>query len=286
MDEWLGRTAFFKCEPLQRAGSFKIRGALNAVLCLDEASAPAGVVTHSSGNFAQALALSARLRGIPAHIVMPSSAPLVKQQAVAGYGGRIILCEPTLAAREETAARVVEETGGTLLHPFDHPDVIAGQGTLALELVEQVEGLDAVIVPVGGGGLISGITLALRELAPSVRVFTAEPSGAADAARSKSSGRLIPQEEPDTIADGLLTSLGRHTWPVIRDLVEEVLVVDDVQIREAMERTWTRMKLLVEPSAAVPLAAARSMRFQEIAGIERVAIVFSGGNLDLAKLAQ
>jgi len=286
MDEWLGRTAFFKCEPLQRAGSFKIRGALNAVLCLDEASAPAGVVTHSSGNFAQALALSARLRGIPAHIVMPSSAPLVKQQAVAGYGGRIILCEPTLAAREETAARVVEETGGTLLHPFDHPDVIAGQGTLALELVEQVEGLDAVIVPVGGGGLISGITLALRELAPSVRVFAAEPSGADDAARSKSSGRLIPQEEPDTIADGLLTSLGRHTWPVIRDLVEEVLVVDDVQIREAMERTWTRMKLLVEPSAAVPLAAARSMRFQEIAGIERVAIVFSGGNLDLAKLAQ
>jgi len=286
MDEWLGRTAFFKCEPLQRAGSFKIRGALNAVLCLDEASAPAGVVTHSSGNFAQALALSARLRGIPAHIVMPSSAPLVKQQAVAGYGGRIILCEPTLAAREETAARVVEETGGTLLHPFDHPDVIAGQGTLALELVEQVEGLDAVIVPVGGGGLISGIALALRELAPSVRIFAAEPSGADDAARSKSSGRLIPQEEPDTIADGLLTSLGRHTWPVIRDLVEEVLVVDDVQIREAMERTWTRMKLLVEPSAAVPLAAARSMRFQEIAGIERVAIVFSGGNLDLAKLAQ
>ncbi len=286
MDQWLGRTAFFKCEPLQRAGSFKIRGALNAVLCLEEGRAQAGVVTHSSGNFAQALALSARLRGIPAHIVMPSSAPLVKQQAVAGYGGRVILCEPTLAAREETAARVVEETGGTLLHPFDHPDVIAGQGTLALELVEQVHDMDAVIVPVGGGGLISGITLALRELAPSVRVFAAEPAGADDAARSKSSGRLIPQASPDTIADGLLTSLGQHTWPVVRDLVEEVLVVDDTQIREAMERTWTRMKLLIEPSAAAPLAAARATRFQSITGIERLAIVFSGGNLDLAKLVQ
>jgi threonine dehydratase/serine racemase len=172
------------------------------------------------------------------------------------------------------------------LHPFDHPDVIAGQGTLALELVEQVQHLDAVIVPVGGGGLISGITLALRELAPSVRVFAAEPAGADDAARSKSSGRLIPQDCPDTIADGLLTSLGKHTWPVVRDLVEEVLVVDDTQIRESMERTWTRMKLLIEPSAAVPLAAARATRFQEIQGIERVAIVFSGGNLDLAKLAK
>jgi len=286
MDEWLGLEAFFKCEPLQRAGSFKIRGALNAVLLLQEQRAQAGVVTHSSGNFAQALALSARLRGIPAHIVMPSNAPLVKQQAVAGYGGLITLCEPTLAAREETAARLVEETGGTLLHPFDHQDVIAGQGTLALELVEQVESLDAVIVPVGGGGLISGIALALRELAPSVRVFAAEPLGADDAARSKAAGRLIPQESPDTIADGLLTSLGQLTWPVVRDLVEEVLVVNDEQIREAMEKTWTRMKLLIEPSAAVPLAAAQAARFQELEGLERVAIVFSGGNLDLAKLTR
>jgi threonine dehydratase/serine racemase len=211
---------------------------------------------------------------------------LVKQQAVAGYGGRITLCEPTLAAREETAARLVEETGGTLLHPFDHPAVIAGQGTLALELVEQVDKLDAVIVPIGGGGLISGVALALRELAPSVRVFGAEPLGADDAARSKAEGRLIPQENPNTIADGLLTSLGQFTWPVVRDLVEEVLVVDDVQIREAMEKTWTRMKLLIEPSAAVPLAAAHAARFQEIEGLKRVAVVFSGGNLDLAKLAR
>ena len=286
MDGWLGRQAFFKCELLQRAGSFKIRGALNAVLCLDDTRALAGVVTHSSGNFAQALALSARLQGIPAHIVMPSSAPAVKQQAVADYGGRIILCEPNLVAREQTAARVVAESGGTLLHPFDHPDVIAGQGTIALELVEQVKDLDAIIVPVGGGGLISGIALALRELAPAVRVFGAEPAGADDAARSKRAGQLILQDDPDTIADGLLTSLGHYTWPVVRDVVEEVLVVDDEQIREAMHRTWTRMKLLIEPSAAVPLAAARAPRFQALRGIERVAIVFSGGNLDLAKMSQ
>jgi len=286
MDQWLGRELFFKCEPFQRAGSFKIRGALNAVLSLSDEQAAAGVVTHSSGNFAQALALAASLRGIPAHIVMPSNSPQVKQRAVAGYGGRIELCEPTLAAREEAADRVVRETGGTLLHPFDHPDVIAGQGTLALELIEQVPDLDAVVVPIGGGGLISGIALALHELAPKVRVFAAEPRGADDAARSKAAGRLLRQEAPDTIADGLLTSMGEHTWPVVRDLVEEVIVVDDSAIREAMERIWTRMKVLVEPSAAVPLAAVASPGFRERDGLARVAVVLSGGNLDLKKLKQ
>jgi threonine dehydratase/serine racemase len=284
MDRWRGKTMFFKCEPFQRTGSFKIRGALNAVLSLSDERAAAGVVTHSSGNFAQALALSASLRGIPAHIVMPSNSPQVKRQAVAGYGGRITLCEPTLAAREESAARLVAETGGTLLHPFDHPDVIAGQGTLALELVEQVPDLDAVVVPIGGGGLVSGIALALAELRPSVRVFAAEPAGADDAARSKAAGRLIPQEDPRTIADGLLTSLGQHTWPVVRDLVEQVLVVDDVATREAMERIWTRMKVLIEPSAAVGLAAVASEEFGQLPGLERVAVVLSGGNLDLEKL--
>jgi threonine dehydratase len=286
MDQWLGLELFFKCEAFQRAGSFKIRGALNAVLSLSEEEAASGVVTHSSGNFAQALALAASLRGIPAHIVMPSNSPQVKQEAVAGYGGRIELCAPTLAAREEAAARVVRETGGTLLHPFDHPDVIAGQGTLALELNEQAPDLDAVVVPIGGGGLISGIALALQELAPRVRVFAAEPQGADDAARSKAAGRLVPQEAPDTIADGLLTSLGEHTWPVVRDLVEDVLVVDDSAIREAMERIWTRMKVLVEPSAAVSLAAVASPGFRELDGLRRVAVVLSGGNLDLEKLRQ
>ncbi|MBJ95430.1 MAG: serine dehydratase [Rickettsiales bacterium] len=286
MDQWLGRSGFFKCELFQKAGSFKVRGALNAILSLDDTIARNGVVTHSSGNFAQALALGARLRGIPAHIVMPSSAPAVKQRAVAEYGGQIRLCEPTLEARERTAAQLVKETGGTLLHPFDHPDVIAGQGTIALELMEQVQGLDAVIVPVGGGGLISGIALALAELAPTVRVFGAEPLGADDAARSKAAGRLIPQTAPDTIADGLLTSLGQFTWPVVRDRVEEILVVDDREIREAQHRIWTRMKLLVEPSGAVPLAAARSDRFAQLQGVNRVAMVLSGGNLDFGDLLE
>ncbi len=284
MNQWLGREMLFKCEPFQRAGSFKIRGALNAVLCLSDEQSAAGVITHSSGNFAQALALAARLRGIPASIVMPSNSPQVKQQAVAGYGGRIELCEPTLAAREEAAARLAAESGGTLLHPYDHPDVIAGQGTLALELIEQAPALDAVVVPIGGGGLISGIALALRELAPSVRVFAAEPAGADDAARSKAAGRLILQDHPDTIADGLLTSMGQHTWPVVRDLVEQVLVVEDSATREAMERIWTRMKVLVEPSAAVPLAAVASEAFRGLDGLRRVAVVLSGGNLDLEKL--
>tara|TARA_Y100001968_G_scaffold333147_1_gene394379 strand:+ start:63 stop:680 length:618 start_codon:yes stop_codon:yes gene_type:complete len=205
---------------------------------------------------------------------------------VAEYGGQIRLCEPTLEARERTAAQLVKETGGTLLHPFDHPDVIAGQGTIALELMEQVQGLDAVIVPVGGGGLISGIALALAELAPTVRVFGAEPLGADDAARSKAAGRLIPQTAPDTIADGLLTSLGQFTWPVVRDRVEEILVVDDREIREAQHRIWTRMKLLVEPSGAVPLAAARSDRFAQLQGVNRVAMVLSGGNLDFGDLLE
>lgn len=284
MNQWLGREMLFKCEPFQRAGSFKIRGALNAVLCLSDEQSAAGVITHSSGNFAQALALAARLRGIPASIVMPSNSPQVKQQAVAGYGGRIELCEPTLAAREEAAARLAAESGGTLLHPYDHPDVIAGQGTLALELIEQAPALDAVVVPIGGGGLISGIALALRELAPSVRVFAAEPAGADDAARSKAAGRLILQDHPDTIADGLLTSMGQHTWPVVRDLVEQVLVVEDSATREAMQRIWTRMKVLVEPSAAVPLAAVASEAFRGLDGLRRVAVVLSGGNLDLEKL--
>ena len=261
-----------------------MRGALNAVLSLDDARARAGVVTHSSGNFAQALALSARIRGIPAHIVMPSNAPAVKQQAVAGYGGRIILCAPTLEARETTAAAVVAETGATLLHPFDHPDVIAGQGTVALELCEQQPDLDAVIVPVGGGGLLSGIALALRELAPAVKVFAAEPTGADDAYRSKAAGRLVPQTAPDTVADGLLTSLGQWTWPVVRDVVDEVLLVDDAAILTSMRLVYERMKLVVEPSAAVPLAAALLPSFRQRSGLERVGIILSGGNVDVERL--
>ena len=284
LDDRAERALFFKCENFQKIGAFKMRGALNAVLLLSDEAAARGVVTHSSGNFAQAVALAARHRGIPAHIVMPENAPVVKRRAVEGYGARVIMCPATLAARQSTADAVRAETGATFLHPYDQAEVIAGQGTVGLELVEQVEALDAVIVPVGGGGLLGGITLALRELAPDIRVFAAEPAGADDASRSLAASELIPQVGPNTIADGLLTSLGQLTWPIIRDCVEDVLVVDDDAIADAMRMVWERMKLVIEPSAATAVAAAWAPAFQRLEGISRVAIVISGGNVDLGKL--
>ncbi|MEC9073262.1 MAG: pyridoxal-phosphate dependent enzyme, partial [Myxococcota bacterium] len=276
LDGLSDRQLFFKCENLQKIGAFKMRGALNAVLSLSEEDAARGVVTHSSGNFAQAVALSAKMRGVPAHIVMPVTAPEVKRQAVAGYGARIIPCPPTLEARETTTRDVMAETGATFLHPYDQPEVIAGQGTTALELMEQVADLDAVVIPLGGGGLISGMALALRELAPGVRIIAAEPAGADDAARSKRLGKLIPQTGPNTVADGLLTSLGEWTWPVVRDVVERVVVVEDEEIIAAMRLIWERMKLVVEPSAAVGLAAVLSEEGRSLDGLERIAIVLSG----------
>ena len=281
LDGMCGRSLFFKCENLQKIGAFKMRGALNAVLLLPEEQAQRGVVTHSSGNFAQALALSAKVRGIPATIVMPNNSPEVKRRAVAGYGAEIRLCEPVLSARESTAAAVQAQTGATFVHPYDDPDVIAGQGTVGLELMEQVANLDAVVVPIGGGGLISGIALALRELAPHVKVIAAEPAGADDAARSKEAGELIPQTGPNTVADGLLTSLGQHTWPVVRDLVSEVVRVEDEDTIRVMRHIWERMKLVIEPSAAV--AAAGAMQHDSLGGA-RVGVVLSGGNVDLTKL--
>ena len=277
LDALAGRKLYFKCENLQKVGAFKYRGATNAVRRLTDAEAAKGVVTHSSGNHAQALALAARVRGIPAYIVMPRTAPLVKKNAVEGYGGIVTLCEPNLAARESTAAEIVARTGGTLIPPFDHPDVIAGQGTAALELFEEVPDLDAIITPVGGGGLLSGVAIAANGL----RVFGAEPTGADDAARSKAAGRFIPQTSPDTIADGLLTSLGALTWPIVRDKVERIVTVTDDQIRAAMRLVWERMKLIVEPSGAVGLAAVLSDEFKPLAGLNRVGIVFSGGNVNL-----
>ena len=283
LDTLAGTSLFFKCENFQRVGAFKMRGALNAVLSLSPEAAAQGVVTHSSGNFAQAVAASAGIRGIPAHIVMPENAPGVKRRAVEGYGARVIPCTPTLAAREETAEAVRKETGATLLHPFDQAEVIAGQGTVALELWEQVPDLDAVVVPVGGGGLISGIALAMNELDSDLRVFAAEPSGADDAAQSKAAGEWIPQTDPHSVADGLLTSLGQLTWPVVRDLVEAVIVVEDKAIVAAMRLVWERMKILVEPSAATAVAAVLSPDFP---GHElgRVGVVLSGGNVDLDHL--
>jgi threonine dehydratase/serine racemase len=275
------RPLYFKCENFQKGGSFKMRGALNALRSLPAAVAARGVVTHSSGNFAQAVALSARLCAVPAHIVMPSNAPAVKRRAVEGYGARVIECEPNLAARERAAAQVVAETGAVFLHPYDQDEVIAGQGTVALEILDQLSEFDAIVVPVGGGGLISGIALALAEQKPSIRVFGVEPSGADDAARSKAAGKWIPQSNPNTIADGLLTSLGERTWPVVRDLVEEILVVDDDAILGAMRLIWERMKILVEPSAATSLAAVLSPDFVNREDFGPTALLLSGGNVDL-----
>jgi threonine dehydratase/serine racemase len=284
LDRLAGRSLFFKCENLQKVGAFKFRGACNAVMKLPDDMARRGVVTHSSGNHAQALALAAKLRGIPAHIVMPSNASVVKRRGVEGYGGRVIECEPTLEARETTAAKVLAETGATLIPPYNHPDIIAGQGTAALELLDQVSGLDAIVAPVGGGGLISGVAIAGKGINPALRIFAAEPQGADDAARSKAAGKLIPQTGPKTIADGLLTSLGDLTWPVIRDLVERIITVSEEEIVGAMRLMWERTKLLIEPSAAVPVAAVLTDKFKALPGMQRVGIVLSGGNVNLDKL--
>ncbi len=282
IDELAGRELFFKCENFQRGGAFKMRGAASAVFALAAAEAGRGVATHSSGNFAQALALAARARGIPAHVVMPTSAPAVKRAATIGYGATVYDCEPTLAAREERSAEVVAATGATLLHPFNHQDVIAGQGTVALELLEDVPDLDAIVAPVGGGGLMSGICVAARGMNPDLHLIAAEPHGADDAWRSLAAGRLIPQTAPDTIADGLLTSLGDLTWPILRDHLERVVRVTDDEIRTALHLVMTRMKIVIEPSAATTLAAVLTGEFQALEGTRRVGIVLSGGNLEWA----
>ncbi len=284
IDRLAGRALFFKCEQLQKVGAFKFRGAWNAVASLDDETAARGVVTHSSGNHAQALALAARRRGIPAHIVMPRTAPAVKRRAVEDYGGRVIPCEPTLAAREEAVAQLQTELGSTLVHPYDDARVIAGQGTAALELLDQVARLDAIVTPVGGGGLLAGTAIAAKALVPGIRIFAAEPAGADDAARSKRAGVRIPQQAPVTIADGLLTSLGSLTWPVLRDEVEEVVVVEEHEIIAAMRLAWERAKLLIEASAAVALAAVLSERFRAIDAGTRVGVVLTGGNVDFEKL--
>ncbi len=284
LDALAGFELFFKCENLQRVGAFKIRGATNAILQLDEKIAQAGVVTHSSGNHAQAVALAARDRGIPAHVVMPTNAPRAKREATAGYGARIHPCEPTYEARMATCLDVARQTGATIIPPFDHAHIIAGQGTVALECVDQVDGLDAIVAPIGGGGLISGIALAARELPGSIRVIGGEPSGADDAARSKASGELVGMPKPRTIADGLRTGLGELTWPVVRDLVDSIVTVTDEDILNAMQLVWTRLNIVVEPSAATPFAAVLSPAFTRAVasqGVRRMAVVLTGGNLDL-----
>lgn len=277
-----GAQVFLKCENLQRVGAFKFRGACNAVFSLSNEEAKAGVATHSSGNHAQALALAAGLRGIPAFIVMPDNAPAVKKAAVAGYGGQITFCEPTLAAREATLANIVGQTGAALVHPYDDYRVISGQGTAALELLEEIADLDLVIAPVGGGGLLSGTAIAATGLSPKIRVIAAEPEQADDAYRSLQAGRIIPSENPQTIADGLLTSLGDLTFPIIQKQVEQIVTVSEAAIIEAMRYAWERTKLIIEPSAAVPLGMLMESKIS-FEGL-RIGIILSGGNVDLDHL--
>lgn len=282
LDAISGARLFFKCENFQKVGAFKFRGATNAVLNLTEGQRAAGVVTHSSGNHAAALAHAAAIRGMKAYIVMPSSAPEVKKRAVAGYGAEITFCEPTLAAREAAAAGVIERTGATMIHPYDNFYIIAGQGTAAMELLGELPDPDAVLVPVGGGGLLSGSAIAIRHMAPAAKIYGAEPLLADDAARSLRTGTIQPALPPRTIADGLLTSLCERTFTVIKKNVDDILTVSEEQIIEAMALIWTRMKIVVEPSSAVPLAAVLANR--ELFSGRKVGIVVSGGNADLSKL--
>lgn len=285
LDALAKRSLHFKCENFQRTGSFKFRGACNAVMSLTDDEARNGVVTHSSGNHAQALALAAKLRGIPAHVVMPSDSARTKCAAVEGYGGRIIFCAPTLAARETTAREVLAQTRGTFIPPYDHPMVIAGQGTIALELLAQVEDLDAIIVPLGGGGLISGITIAACALRPGIRIIGAEPETVGDAAESKRLGTRQPATGAVTIADGLRTSLGDLTWPVVRDLVDSVVTVSESEIKSALKLVYERMKLVIEPSSAVGVAAAIGP-LRDRHDFNSAGIILCGGNVDLDSLSQ
>ena len=281
VDALAGRRVHFKCENLQRTGSFKYRGATNAVRSLSDEVVARGVVTHSSGNHAQALALAARERGVPAWVVMPRGSAAVKREAVVGYGATVIDCER--AERAAVATRVARETGGTLIPPFDDWAVVAGQGTCTLELLADVPQLGAVVVPVGGGGLISGACLAAQHQGGRAAIFGAEPALAGDAARSLERGARQPPMPPESVADGLLTGLGELTWPVVRERVPRIFTVDEGQIVAAMRFAWERLKLVIEPSAAVGLAVVLSEPFRELPGLPDVGVILCGGNVDLGR---
>ena len=284
LDQLAGRKLFFKCENFQKVGAFKFRGGWNAVSMLSDSEAERGVCTHSSGNHAQAVAYSAQKRGIPAYIVMPNNSPDVKLNAVKGYGANITLCEPTLEARRTTLDGIAKKTGAAVIHPFNNPNVIAGQGTAALELIEEVSELDAVIAPIGGGGLMSGTCITTRSLLPDARLFGAEPKGADDAYRSLKEGKMLPQENPNTICDGLLTSMGENTWNILKDHLNDIYTVSDDEVIKAMKLIWERMKIIIEPSCATPVAVVMSPEFKQLEGIEKIGIILTGGNIDLSKL--
>ena len=273
---------FFKCENFQKVGAFKARGATNAVFLLAESQAGKGVATHSSGNHGAALARAARLRAIPAYVVMPDNASKVKRQSVERYGGTVVSCAPTLEAREQTLERVIADTGASMIHPYNDLRVMAGQGTAAVELIESVADLDLVFCPVGGGGLISGVAVAAKGLKPSIRVIGVEPAAADDAARSLKTGRIVPSLNPRTIADGLRTSLGDRTFAEIERHVDDIVTVSEESIVRAMRRIWQVMKILVEPSSAVAYAAVAESKVD--VGGRRVGLILTGGNVDLDAL--
>ncbi|MDZ7805778.1 MAG: pyridoxal-phosphate dependent enzyme [Gracilimonas sp.] len=282
VDERAGANIFFKCENFQKVGAFKFRGACNAIFSLSDDEAKKGVATHSSGNHAQAVALAAKMRGIPANVVMPENAPKIKVKAVKGYGAQVTFCESTLEARETTLEKIVEKTGATFIHPYDDARVIAGQGTAAIELLEDQPDLDMIITPVGGGGLLSGTSISAKAMKPDIKVIGAEPEMADDAYRSFKTGELIPVKDPDTIADGLRTSLGKLPFSIIRRNVDDIVTVSEDSIIESMRFIWERMNMIIEASCAVPVSAVFDKKV-EVSG-KKVGIIITGGNVDLDNL--
>jgi threonine dehydratase len=282
LDALTGASLFFKCENFQKAGAFKVRGASNAVFGLSDADAARGVATHSSGNHALSLSYAAGRRGIPCAVVMPRTAPQAKKDAVRGYGGTITECEPSTSSREEVFARVQAQTGADFVHPYNDPRVIAGQATCSRELMEQVDGLDQVIAPIGGGGMISGTCLTLSAIAPKVQIYAAEPEQADDAQRSLRAGHIIADDAPQTVADGLKVPLKDLTWHFVKSRVTDILTASEQEIIDAMRLTWARMKIVIEPSCAVPLATI--LKNPEIFRGRRVGVIITGGNVDLDKL--
>lgn len=281
LNEIAGANLYFKCENFQKVGAFKFRGATNSVLKLSQHEMAKGVATHSSGNHAAALSLAAKRQNIAAYIVMPETAPQVKVDAVKNYGGKIFFCKPNQKAREEKLNKIVNEYGCTFIHPYDNCNIIEGQATAAKELIEEIPGLHTIISPVGGGGLLSGTLLSSKYFAQNIKVYAAEPSGADDAFRSVRDNVLYPSVNPDTICDGLLTSLSEKTFAIIKENINEIIRVEDAKILEAMYLIWTRMKIVVEPSSATVLAAILKEK-NKFAG-KNIGLIISGGNVDLKK---
>lgn len=282
LNQLTGAELFFKCENFQKAGVFKVRGACNAVFGLSEEMAAKGVATHSSGNHALSLSYAAGRRGIPVTVVMPHTAPQAKKDAVRGYGGTIIECEPSTSSREATFARVVAQSGADFVHPYNDARVIAGQATCSLELHEQVDSLDCVIAPIGGGGMVSGTCLTLSTIAPQIKIYAAEPLNADDAARSLHAGHIIADDAPETIADGLKVPLKDLTWHFVNSHVTDILTATEEDILNAMKLIWKRMKIVMEPSSAVPLATI--LKNRELFAGQRIGVIITGGNVDLDRL--